>query len=709
MRSQTNSLLERYMAVRMRTTALAAVLSDEDATVQSMPDASPAKWHLGHTTWFFETFVLAPHLHGYLPYAKEFGYLFNSYYEALGPCQPRPQRGMLTRPSLEQVMAYRRHVDNAMARLLASPQPGIEALLDLGYAHEEQHQELLLMDLLHLFSLSPMKPIYDAAWPPLPPAPRAQFRDVPGGLVHIGHDGDGFAFDNETPRHKTWLEPYAIADGLVSNGEWLDFMRDGGYRRPELWLADGWDAVRQQDWQAPAYWRETADGWSQMTLSGMHWLDPEAPVQHISYYEADAYACWAGARLPTEAEWEIAARAGLLRQADNASWQWTRSAYLPYPGFRAASDPTGEYNGKFMIGQMVMRGGAAATAPGHARHSYRNFFRPGQRWMFSSVRLARDLDGDDDRRAFATDVAAGLSARPKSLSPKYFYDAAGSALFEAICRTPEYYPTRAETALLRNIAPEIALSIPEGAVLVEFGSGASDKTRQLLDAAPQIAVYVPIDISASALDDAVTRLRLSYPALHVTPLVGDFTGTLSLPDEVAHRPRIGFFPGSTIGNFTHEEGAALLASIRALLGEDAMLIVGADVVKAEAILLAAYNDAARVTAAFNKNLLTRINRELDANFDLSSFAHEARWNAERSRIEMHLVSLADQIVNVDDNAYAFRAGESLHTENSHKFTPASFAALAKQGGWQVTQSWLSDEPQFAVFGLMADTVSHNER
>ncbi|WP_295996556.1 L-histidine N(alpha)-methyltransferase [Rugamonas sp.] len=296
-------------------------------------------------------------------------------------------------------------------------------------------------------------------------------------------------------------------------------------------------------------------------------------------------------------------------------------------------------------------------------------------------------------------MIAGLSARQKSLSPKYFYDAIGSALFEAICLTPEYYPTRTETALLREVAADIGAGIADGAVLVEFGSGASDKTRLLLDAAPQIAAYVPIDISVDALDQAAARLARHYPALQVAPLAGDFTAELSLPEPVRPRPKVGFFPGSTIGNFTPPQAVAFLRSVRRLLGEDATLIVGADVVKDEATLVAAYDDAAGVTAGFNKNLLTRINRELGGDFDLDAFAHEARWNAALQRMEMHLVSRHDQIVNAAGHAFAFKAGESLHSENSHKFTAASFAALAAQAGWHVRQAWTSAAPQFAVYLL----------
>jgi len=516
--------------------------------------------------------------------------------------------------------------------------------------------------------------------------------------------GDGFAFDNESPRHKTWLQPFEISDRLVTNGEWLEFMADGGYARADLWLSDGWSQVQTQGWDSPFYWRQTDAGWSEMSLRGLNIVLSGAPVTHVSFFEADAYARWAGARLPTEAEWEAAASDGALEQTDTVGWQWTASAYLAYPGFHASADAVGEYNGKFMSGQMVLRGGARFTPTGHARPTYRNFFKPEQRWMRSSVRLARDLSVSTapktlEDAGFAADVVAGLSARQKALPPKYFYDATGSDLFEAICRTPEYYPTRTETALLSAIAPELVADIPANAVLVEFGSGASDKTRLLLDAAPQITAYVPIDISDDALRQATLRLNRDYPSLMVTPVVGDFTTAVELPHALTGRPLVGFFPGSTIGNFTPAEARHLLKTMRAMLGPNARLIIGADVVKDEATLLAAYDDAAGVTAEFNKNLLRRINRELAGTFDLNAFDHLAVWNAELARMEMHLVSRIDQIVHAAGHTFAFKAGERLHTENSHKFTRESFEALAGEAGLRIDRHWISPAPAFAVFSL----------
>jgi dimethylhistidine N-methyltransferase len=702
----SETLLHRYLALRLRTEALAAPLSAEDMVVQSMPDASPAKWHLAHTAWFFETFLLAPNAPQYAPFDSAYGYLFNSYYEALGARQPRMHRGLLTRPSVAQVLAYRHHVDEHMQRLLQTPlSPETEALVQLGLAHEEQHQELLLMDILHLFSRSPQKPAYDSAWPAPAGGRRARFVRLEGGDVRIGDGAQGFAFDNERPRHKTWLAPFEIADRLVTNGEWLAFMADGGYSRAELWLSDGWALAQAEAWAAPMYWRQEGAVWSQMTLQGQHPLNTEAPVAHISYYEAAAYAQWAGARLPTEAEWEYSARADVLEQAADVAWQWTQSAYGAYPGFRASADAVGEYNGKFMVNQMVLRGGASITPEGHARPSYRNFFRPEQRWMFSGLRLARDTPALAETvqadAGFAADVIAGFSARPKTLSPKYFYDAAGSDLFEAICLTPEYYPTRTEMALLDGVAAEIAADIGEHAVLVEFGSGASDKTRLMLDAAPQIEAYVPIDISEDALQKATARLARDYPHVVVAALAGDFTRAIELPAVALGRPHVGFFPGSTIGNFTPAQAVRFLQLARELLGQDGMLVIGADLVKDEATLVSAYDDAQGVTARFNKNLLLRINRELDGDFDPDSFDHSAIWNAADSRMEMHLVSLADQIVNAAGHTFAFKAGESLHTENSHKFTPESFAALAAEAGWAVARQWVSDAPSFAIFSLKA--------
>jgi dimethylhistidine N-methyltransferase len=702
----STALCKRYQSVRSRTEQLVAPLSPEDMVVQSMPDASPAKWHMAHTTWFFETFLLAPNLTDYQVFDPTFCYLFNSYYEAVGPRHPRPQRGLMTRPGVEQVRAYRQYVDEHMAQLLMSRlSDDTISLIELGLAHEEQHQELLLMDILHLFSLSSLKPAYDTRWPKDAAGRRGRFKPLNAGLTQIGHGGEGFAFDNEGPRHTTYLQAFEISDRLVTNGQWLSFIADGGYHTAALWLSEGWTLVQEAGWNAPLYWQHDDSGWKRMSLRGLEAIDPNAPVTHISYYEAAAFANWAGARLPTEAEWEAAARAGLLEQVDDVAWQWTQTAYNAYPGFKPSVGAVGEYNGKFMVNQMVLRGGACVTSPEHCRLTYRNFFHAEKRWMVSGLRLARDprqpgvVNPHDSE--FARDVIAGLSAPSKSLSPKYFYDAKGSDLFEAICETAEYYPTRAETGLLKNVVGQIAASIPEGAALVEFGSGASEKTRLLLDAAKHIAVYVPIDISATALNKAAKALRQRYPSLVVAPQVDDFTRVLTLPEQARDHVRVGFFPGSTIGNFSHEQAVEFLHSAHDVLGENAHFIVGVDMVKDEHTLVAAYDDAEGVTARFNKNLLVRINRELGGNFNVDAFSHLALWNAEQARMEMHLVSQVEQMVEVAGQRFHFTAGERLHTENSHKFTVQSFTELAAQAGWSVAEHWISEAPQMALFSLKA--------
>jgi ergothioneine biosynthesis protein EgtB len=388
---QAETLASAYRAVRAHTEALAAPLSPEDACAQSMPDASPAKWHLAHTTWFFETFVLEPHEPGFEPHAPAYRVLFNSYYNAVGDKHPRPQRGLLTRPSLDEVRAYRAAVDRRLLALLPRLPPDALRLVELGLHHEQQHQELLLTDVLHLFSCNPLKPAYRAVETPASaPASPLQWQDVEGGVVQIGHDGQGFAFDNESPRHSAFLQRYEIASRLVTNAEYAGFIEAGAYAEPGLWLSEGWDWVRAQARQHPLYWQRGANGWQAFGLSGLGDLQAHEPVLHLSYFEADAYARWAGARLPTEAEWERAASTcPELRQLTSHAWQWTSSAYLPYPGFKASAGAVGEYNGKFMVNQMVLRGGSLATPPTHLRKSYRNFFPTSACWQFTGVRLAR--------------------------------------------------------------------------------------------------------------------------------------------------------------------------------------------------------------------------------------------------------------------------------------------------------------------------------
>ena len=408
------ALAARLFETRRHSFELAAPLSPEDQVVQANDDASPTKWHLAHVTWFFETFVLKPHLPSYRLYDERLPFCFNSYYEAEGTRQPRGQRGLLTRPTHDEVRGYRAHVDDGLRALVAGPamaNPDVPALLEVGVHHEQQHQELLLTDILSLFAAQPLRPAYrtgDTGATASTPAPT--FTDHEGGIVDVGHAGDGFSFDNEGPRHQALLRPYRLADRLVTNGEWLAFMADGGYRTPALWLADGWASVKAHGWDAPLYWERRDGAWLQMSLYGCRPVDAAAPVCHVSYYEADAFARWAGHRLPTEFEWERAAvttgetclrrRGDALRpraadgggdrQMFGAAWQWTQSAYLPYPGYKAAPGAIGEYNGKFMCGQQVLRGSSCATAPGHERATYRNFFYPHQRWQFTGLRLASD-------------------------------------------------------------------------------------------------------------------------------------------------------------------------------------------------------------------------------------------------------------------------------------------------------------------------------
>lgn len=383
--------IPRYAELRAYTERLAANLSPEDQCVQSMSDASPVKWHRAHTTWFFEQFVLDPFVPGYQVFDVDFRYLFNSYYEAVGARHPRPIRGLLTRPAAALIDAYRAHVDTAMVGLLAAVPDGVARITELGLQHEQQHQELMITDMLHAFAQNPLAPAVLPGWKP-PDYARgpSEFVTYPGGLVSIGHAGDRFCFDNEMPRHCVFLQPYQLASRLVRNAEWLDFIADAGYRNPALWMSDGWARAQADQWVAPLHWRFVDGAWWQMGPAGLALLDPDAPLRHVSWYEADAFARWAGGRLPTEAEWEMASTGVEMREMTGQVWQWTGSAYSPYPGFQPPPGAVGEYNGKFMINQMVLRGGSAATSPGHVRPTYRNFFHPDRRWQFSGLRLARD-------------------------------------------------------------------------------------------------------------------------------------------------------------------------------------------------------------------------------------------------------------------------------------------------------------------------------
>jgi ergothioneine biosynthesis protein EgtB len=420
-REAGKGLAKRLFDTRAHSLSLAKPLSAEDMTVQASDDASPTKWHLAHVTWFFENFVLVPYLDGYRIFDEDFNFCFNSYYEALGPRHPRAKRGLLTRPSAEQVLAYRHHVDEALHRLVEADgavEGDVAGLIELGINHEQQHQELLLTDILALFAANPLRPAYqnrgtggsDFATPDT-----LGWSEIPVGILRTGFAEDGFCWDNELPAHEALVRPFKIANRLVTNGEWLSFIEDGGYATPSLWLADGWATVNRESWEAPLYWEKTDAGWSQMSLQGMHPVAPAEPVVHVSYYEADAFARWAGKRLPTEFEWEAVARAhgegptrnsGIFRPSPGEAaaaegsvtqlfgdvWQWTASAYLAYPGYRPPEGAIGEYNGKFMVGQHVLRGSSCVTPAGHSRPTYRNFFYPHQRWQYLGLRLAAEID-----------------------------------------------------------------------------------------------------------------------------------------------------------------------------------------------------------------------------------------------------------------------------------------------------------------------------
>jgi ergothioneine biosynthesis protein EgtB len=417
---KTKALPERLFATRNLSLSLAAPLTPEDMVVQAMDDASPTKWHLAHVTWFFENFILKHYLDGYRIFDDSFNYCFNSYYESQGPRQPRPKRGLLTRPSAKRVLAYRAHVDAGLEALLSRGEDlpaNVAGLIELGINHEQQHQELLLTDILALFAANPLRPAYQSAPAALDlsqPDP-VRWIDYPGGIRRVGHATQSFCWDNELPAHDALVHPFRLADRLITNAEWLAFMDDGGYRTASLWLADGWATLNREGWQCPLYWEKTDSGWFQMSLQGFTPVVPAEPVVHVSYYEADAFARWIGKRLPTEFEWEVAAagsdadpaamqtgalrprraeaapKAG-LRQLFGDVWQWTASAYLPYPGYKPPAGAIGEYNGKFMVSQQVLRGASCATPEGHARTTYRNFFYPHQRWQFVGLRLASEID-----------------------------------------------------------------------------------------------------------------------------------------------------------------------------------------------------------------------------------------------------------------------------------------------------------------------------
>ena len=739
--------IDAYRLVRDATLRLVDGLDDADLTPQSAEFASPGKWHLAHTTWFFEQFVLAAHGVGYRRYDERFGFLFNSYYNAVGARHERPRRGLLSRPALPDVLAYRAHVDHAMADLLGTRVGGeVGDLVELGLHHEQQHQELLLTDLLHLFAQNPLLPAVCASHVgPEPDAP-APLSWVPfdGGNVEIGHPGDGFAFDLELPRHVVALRPFRLASRAVTNREWLAFVEAGGYADPALWLSDGWDTVQAQRWQAPLYWEREGDGGArlQMTLAGIEPLALDDPVTHVSFFEADAYARWAGKRLPTEFEWELAARGQAVagnfvesgawrpRRAPDAPglqqmfgdvWEWTGQPLRGLPGLsrragggrriqrqvheravraarrllRLAAQPPARQLSQFLSTRAALAVQRPAPRGGRMKPDLQWLADVGTSAIASRGATVTPLKPVPAAPAadpqFEADVLEGLDDDQKHIPSIWLYDHRGSELFEEITQVAEYYPTRTETRLLAGLAPELESEIGGVHSLVEIGSGSSRKTRLLLDAMHSLVRYVPVDISADFLHDAAAGLQRDFPHLAVQPVVADFTQPFALPAADAatgdSAGNLGFFPGSTIGNFTPDAAVDLMAQLSRTLGPRARLLIGVDTTQDPALLIPAYDDAAGVTAEFNLNLLDRINRELDGDFDRREFRHLARHDPQHGRIEMHLVSQRDQQVRVRGRTFTFAAGETIHTENCYKYSPSQFLQMAHAAHWRCERTW----------------------
>lgn len=750
---RADGLLARFERVRSTTDSLCESLSAEDMVVQAYEETSPTKWHLAHTTWFFETFVLERYERGFRPFDPDFRVLFNSYYQTLGDRHPRAERGMLTRPGLGEVIAYRDTVDERIAALLGSATQetvdGAAPLIELGLQHEQQHQELILMDIKRLLSRNPTRPAYrpDAGGAPdAGPGPALEWVGVEGGLVEIGHDPDGrFAYDNEGPRHKHHLEPFEIASRPVTNAEFAAFVADGGYERPELWLDEAWATICAERWAHPIYWRRDGDRWAEFTLRGERELDPDAPACHLSFYEAEAYARWAGARMPTEAEWEAAAgprwdeavgRGRFLEDGDfhperretggplhgiaGGVWEWTRSAHEPYPGYAPPAGAVGEYNGKFMCGSFVLRGGCCVTPRDHLRVTYRNFFRPGARWAFSGVRLARGgepggrgrrttrasrpesvrptIRGRQSEESLESDALEGLTRThgTRILPAKHLYDARGSELFERICEQDEYYVTRTENRILDEAGASIAEAVGPGAVLIEPGAGDGTKARRLLEILDEPRMFVPVEISPSALETCVDRVAGALPGLAVQPVCAGFTEGMELLAGQPRENRLVYFAGSTIGNTDRAGRASLLRSFARAAGGKGRVLVGFDMVKDKGVLEAAYDDAGGVSAAFGRNLIHRLNRELDAGLDEDAFRYEADWRADEKRIRMSLVCERDQRATIAGRDIPLDAGDRIVTEYSHKFTDESIAEEAAAAGLRPLKTWTDPDGWFSL-------------
>ncbi len=708
--SAPTSLPERFAASRHLTELLAAPLSPEDQTAQSMPDASPTKWHRAHTTWFYEEFVLGEG--AYEPYDATFRYLFNSYYEAVGPRHPRPERGLVTRPGAAEVGRYRAHVDEAVCALLAAgPAPELLERVELGVNHEQQHQELVVMDAKHLLSRHAFGPaMIERPEEPDPDPVPLGWRGVAGGVHEIGHDGVGFAYDNEGPRHRVFLEDLEIATRAVTVQDWLAFMADGGYRRPDLWLSDGWQAVQREGWRSPEYWWDLDGTWRTFTTAGVRPLRRAEPVVHVCFFEADAYARWAGARLPTEPEWEVAAarRAGPARPA-------------PRPG-AAAPGPRRRGHGRRRVGVDVLGLPALPRLPtGRGRHrrvqrqvherparAARRLLRhplgaraahlpqllPGLRPLGVLRPAARPVSWSVEVRhapvpgRLAEDVREGLTRTPVEIPPKWFYDEKGSQLFDDITELPEYYPTRTEHVLLAAHASRL----PHVGTLVELGAGYSRKTRLLLEAV-RPDLFVPLDVAEEPLRDAAARITADFPKTDVRGVVADFEDDLRpLPGEPGDR--LVALLGSTIGNFPPAPRAALLGRVRGAMDPGDLFLLGADLLKDRARLVRAYDDAAGVTAAFNKNVLAVLARELDADLDPDDFDHVARFDEEHERIEMRLRTRRALTVRIGalDRDWCLAAGEEVLTETSAKFRVEGLHAELRSAGLEVVDTWVGVEP-----------------
>ncbi len=694
-----------------------------------MPDASPTKWHLAHTTWFFETFILKQFITNYKEFHPDYNFLFNSYYNKVGDRHARPERGMITRPSSSEIYEYRNYIDTKIKEYLQiKPTFDVLKLIELGIHHEQQHQELLITDIKHALSRNPLYPAYKKHIPIRGLSKNeTKWIDHPGGLVEIGYSGKDFIFDAEGPRHKIWLEPFCLSKYPVSNREYIDFIENGGYKKAEYWLSDGWALCQKENWESPMYWLKNANGtWFYYTMSGLIPLNPNAPVCHVSYYEADAFARWSNARLPRESEWEIIAKSFDIvghfadsyifdpqpsakdgdTQIYGDVWEWTQSSFSAYPGYQIVDGAVGEYNGKFMSGQMVLRGGSCATPSDHIRASYRNFFPPSARWQFSGIRLARDksfttsgLHSNDNRNKdiFLNDVITGLGSIPKHISSKYLYNCEGADLFKKICELEDYYPTRTEVSILKNNANEIVKYLGSEVTLIEYGSGALEKVRILLDSLKDPVSLCAIDISKEQLQESANIIRKAYPELEVLTVATDFTSVVKLPNfQRKTKSKVAFFPGSTIGNFEPANAITFLHSICKTIGKNGKLLIGVDLKKDYERLLKAYDDSTGITEAFNKNLLSRINQELGANFNKNLFRHIVRFNTFEGRIEMHLESCIDQIVNIGQEKFFFAAGETIHTENSYKYHIQEFTELASVAGLDKILTWTDKENLFGV-------------